>query len=147
MWHYNHLSGVWHYTHLSRMRHTNEAFESSIFDEEFIFSHLCLYEIGLLPMWETSISHDHVLGLVVQGIIHSKVWEKESIMSQSMLDKEISPLGEEFRLGTRQASSLVEIPPSWVRFPYPNGCSWWILIISVRWCITFISVSWGITVV
>ena len=24
------------------------------------FSHLCPYEIGFLPMWETSISHDHV---------------------------------------------------------------------------------------
>ena len=24
-----------------------------------IISNLCLYEIGFLPMWETSISHDH----------------------------------------------------------------------------------------
>ena len=26
----------------------------------FFFSHLCLYEIGFLPMWELSISDDHV---------------------------------------------------------------------------------------
>ena len=26
----------------------------------YTFSHLCQYEIGFLPMWETSIAHDHV---------------------------------------------------------------------------------------
>ena len=41
-------------------------------------------------------------------------------MSQSMKDREISPSGLEFQPGTRQASSLVEIPTPRVRFPYPT---------------------------
>ena len=37
-----------------------------------------------------------------------------------MQDREISPSGSEFQPGTRQASSLVEIPTPRVRFPYPT---------------------------
>ena len=56
---------------------------------------------------------------LVLGIIYLKVGEKESIMSQSMQDREVSPMGQELQSGTWQASSLVEIPTPWVRFPYP----------------------------
>ena len=28
--------------------------------QKIVFSHLCLYEIGFLPMWETCTSHDYV---------------------------------------------------------------------------------------
>ena len=41
-------------------------------------------------------------------------------MSQSMLDKEISRLGLEFKPKTRQALSLVKNPTPQVRFPYPT---------------------------
>ena len=44
-------------------------------------------------MLETSISYDHVLGPLVLGTIHLKMGEKESNMSQSMQDREISPEG------------------------------------------------------
>ena len=51
-----------------------------------------LYEIGFLPMWETSVSHDHCsppFNLLDLGTIHLKMGEKESIMSQSIQDREI----------------------------------------------------------
>ena len=41
-------------------------------------------------------------------------------MSQSIYDRELSPEGLEFQPGTRQASSLVEIPTPRVRFTYPT---------------------------
>ena len=41
-------------------------------------------------------------------------------MRQSIQDREISPSELEFQPGTRQASSLVEIPTPRVRFPYPT---------------------------
>ena len=47
------------------------------------FSHLCLYE--------TLLSH---MAMLVLGTIHLKVEERESIMRQSMQDREISPSGE-----------------------------------------------------
>ena len=37
-----------------------------------------------------------------------------------MKDRELSPSGLEFKPGTRQASSLLEIPTPRVRFPYPT---------------------------
>ena len=47
-----------------------------------------------------------------------------------MQDWEISPEGLEFQPVTKHASSLVEIPPPRVRFPYPAWtCSWWILFL------------------
>ena len=46
-------------------------------------------------IWETSVSHDHVL-----ETIHLKVGEKESFMSQSTQDRDISTEGSEFQPGT-----------------------------------------------
>ena len=36
-----------------------------------------------------------------------------------MQNREISPSGQEFQTGTRQVSSRVEIPTTWMRFSYP----------------------------
>ena len=60
----------------------------------------------------------HITTLVL-GTIHLKMGKEESIMNKSMQDREISPEGQEFQPGTRLSSSLVEIPTSRVRFPYP----------------------------
>ena len=49
-----------------------------IYPEDTFFSHLCLYEVGFLPMWETSILHDHEVGPLVQRTIHLKVGEKKN---------------------------------------------------------------------
>ena len=95
---------------------------------ECIFSYLCLYEIGFCPC-EKLLSHDHCsppFNLLVQGTIHLKVGEKESIMSQSMQDMEIS------------TSSLVEIPTPRVRFPYP---AWTLIMDYYSFSLKFVSVS------
>ena len=55
---------------------------------------------------------------LVLGTSHLKVGEKESNLSQSMQDREISPSGQEFQSGTRKAS-LVEIPTHRVRLLNP----------------------------
>ena len=70
-------------------------------------------------MWETSISHDHEVDLRVIGTIRLKVGEKESIMSKSMQDREISALGVGISTRDSATSSLVEIPTPRVRFSYP----------------------------
>ena len=85
------------------------------------FSHLCLYEIGFLSMWETSISHDHCsppFNLLVLGTILLKVGEKESIMSVHAGSGNFTH-GVGISSRTQQAWSLVEIPTPRVRFPYP----------------------------
>ena len=77
---------------------------------EDVFSHPWLSQIGFLPMWETSISHDHCswpFNMLVLGTIHLKVGEKESIMSQSML---ILGVG----ISTRVLASLVT---GWNSYP------------------------------
>ena len=47
--------------------------------------------------------------MLVLGTIHLKVGEKESIMSQSMQDWEISPLGKNFNQG-------LDKPRPWLKF-------------------------------
>ena len=83
-----------------------------------IFSHLCLYKIGFLPMWETSISYNHKVDWLVLGKIHLN-WEKKnpSWASPCRIGKSHSR-GRNFNQAL-QASSLVEIPIPRMRFPYP----------------------------
>ena len=50
-------------------------------------------------MWEISISHDHEADPQVLVTIHLKVEEKESIMSQSVQHREISPEDRNFNQG------------------------------------------------
>ena len=90
------LTSVWQFYYLATVQEEN-------------FCYLCLYEKLL----------SHMTTLVL-GTIHLKVEEKESIMSQSMQDREISPSVWECQPGTRQASSLVEIPTPRVRFLFYN---------------------------
>ena len=88
------------------------------------------YILQLLPiwdrflfMWETSISHDHVIDRLVLRTIHLKMGEKEPIMSKSMQDREISPS----HLG--KPRPWLKFLPLWWDFPILHGHSRWILII------------------
>ena len=108
-----------------------------------IFSHLCLYEIGFLRMWETSISYDHEADPLVLGTIHSKVWEKESAMSQPIQDREISPRGRNFNQGCKPRPWLKFLPR--VRFPYP---AWTLMMDSyvLMWRLIYSTLSASTTI-
>ena len=67
-----------------------------------VFSHLFAHG-------ETSVSHNHVLGPLVLGTIYLKVGEKESIMSQSIQDRETLSRGRNFYQGL--GKSLLKFLP------------------------------------
>ena len=79
---------------------------SRLIQKEQVFSHLYLYEIGFVTMWETCISHEPFIGSLVLGIILLKVGEIESNMSQSMQYREMS-LSVGVGISTRDPTSLV----------------------------------------
>ena len=73
-----------------------------------VFSHLCLYEIGFLSLWETSITYDHA--------------SPRNNPLKGGKKKKNSSWASPCRIGkSRQASSLVEIPTPRVRLSYPES--------------------------
>ena len=85
-----------------------------VYASRYVLAHLCLFESLFAHV--KNFSHDHCSPSINPL---PKVGEKESIMSQSILDRAISPSDEEFKPGTWHVSFLVQIPTPRVRFPYP----------------------------
>ena len=90
---------------------------------ENLFSHLCLYEIGFLPMLETSVSHDHALG----PLVHLKREKKNpSRVSPYRIGKS-HPWVRNFNHGLGKPCPWLKFLPIGWDFPILHGHSWWVL--------------------
>ena len=78
------------------------------------FSHICLYEIGFLPMRETSISHDHVIPR------NSPLKAGGKRIHHEPVHAEYGNLTLWVGISTRDSTRLVPgcNASSWVRIPY-----------------------------
>ena len=109
-------------------------FRTVLVIKERISSHLCLYEIDFLPMWETSLSH---MTMLVLGTIHLKVREKNPPWASPWRIEKSHHRGRNFNHELGKPRLWLKCLPRGWDFPILHAHSWWILIWSVK--ITFCS--------